>query len=96
MMEPEVRVVMEMYWEAETVVQIEAKKTTWFEVKIGVHQGSVLSPLLFAIVTDALTDHLNKDMREFLYADDLAILGNSWEDASQKYARWKEALKCKV
>jgi len=27
---------------------------------------------------DALTDHQNKDMREFLYADDLAILGNSW------------------
>jgi len=25
-------------------------------------------------------------MRE-LYADDLAILGNSWEDVSQKYAR---------
>jgi len=25
-------------------------------------------------------------------ADDLAILGNSWEDVSQKYARWKEAL----
>jgi len=39
-----------------------------------------------------LTDHLNKDLREFLYADDLAILGNSWEDISQKYARWKEAL----
>jgi len=49
-----------------------------------VHQGSVLSPLLFAIVMDALTDHPNKDMREFLYADDLAILGNSWEDVSQK------------
>jgi len=31
-------------------------------------------------------------MREFLYADDLAILGNSWEDVSQKYARWKGAL----
>jgi len=42
-----------------------------------VHQGSMLSPLVFAIVMDALTGHLNKDMREFLYADDLAILGNS-------------------
>jgi len=51
------------------------------------HQGSVFSPLLFAIVMDALTEHLNKDMREFLYADDLTILGNSWEDISQKYAR---------
>jgi len=32
----------------------------------------------------AVTDHINKDMREFLYADGLAILGNSWEDVSQK------------
>jgi len=60
-----------------------------------VYQGFVVSPLLFAIVMDALTDHLNKDIREFLYADDLAILGNSWKDVSQKYARWKEALKSK-
>jgi len=59
-MEPEVRAVMEMYLEAETAVQIEGKKTTWFEVKVGVHQGSVLSPLLFAIVMDSLTDHLIK------------------------------------
>jgi len=93
-MEPEVSAVMEMYREAETAVQIEGTMIEWFEVKLGVHQGSVLSPLLFTIVIDALTDHL-KDMREFLYADDIAILGNSWEDVSQKYVRWKEALECR-
>jgi len=43
-MEPEVRAVMEMYREAETAVQTKGKKTAWFEV--GMHQGSVLSPLL--------------------------------------------------
>jgi len=48
-MEPKVRAVMEMYQEAETAMQIEGKKTAWFEVKVGVHQDSVLSPLLFAI-----------------------------------------------
>jgi len=78
--------------EAETAEQIEGKKTAWLEVKVGVYQGSVLSPLLFAIVMHSLTDHLNKDMREFLYADDLAILGNGWEDVSQKYAKWKEKI----
>jgi len=57
-------------------VQIEGKKTAWFAVKVSFHQGSVLSLLLFAIIMDALTNHLNKDVREFLYADDLAILGN--------------------
>ena len=32
-----------------------------FEVKFGVHQGSVLSPLLFTIVLDALS----RDIRRF-------------------------------
>ena len=27
-----------------------------FEVKVGLHQGSVLSPLLFAIVMDVITE----------------------------------------
>jgi len=76
-----------MYWEAEIAVQIEGKKTAWFEVKVGAHQVSVLSPLVFAIIMDALTDYLNKNMKSFFYADDSAILGNSWEDVSQKYAR---------
>jgi len=95
-MELKVRAVIEIYREAETAVQIEGKKTTWFKVKVGVHQGFVLSPLLFVIVVDALTDHLNKDMREFLYADDLEILGNSWKDVSKKMPDGKELWKAEV
>jgi len=91
-MNTEVRAVKKRYQEAETAVQIQGKKTAWFEVKVGVHHGSALSPLLFAIVMDALTDHLNKDMGEFLFADDLAILGSSWEADSQKYAKCRKAL----
>jgi len=59
----EVKGVMEMYREAKTAVQIDGKNTAWLEVKVGVHQGSGLSRLLFAIVMDALTDHLNNDAR---------------------------------
>ena len=28
-----------------------------FGVRVGVHQGSVLSPLIFAIVVDVVTEH---------------------------------------
>ena len=31
-----------------------------FEVVVGVQQGSVLSPLLFAIVIDAVTNEINR------------------------------------
>ena len=48
-MEPEVRAVMQMYKEIETTVKLEGTMSEWFEIKVGVHQGSVLSPLLFAM-----------------------------------------------
>ena len=42
-----------------------------FEVKVGVHQGSALSPLLFAIV---VTESVRSgSMSEMLYADDLIL-----------------------
>jgi len=37
--------------------------------------------------------HCRLSKYERIFADDLAILGNSCENVSQKYARWKEALK---
>ena len=40
-----------LYEGAKTRVRVELE----FEVKVGVHQGSVLSPLLFAIVVDVIT-----------------------------------------
>ena len=33
-----------------------------FEVKVNVHQGSVLSPLLFAIVVDVITENATRSM----------------------------------
>ena len=51
---------MEMYKEVETSVKLEGEMSEWFKIKVGVHQGSVLSPLLFAIVMDALTENVGK------------------------------------
>ena len=31
-------------------------------------------------------------MKEFLYADDLVIMGDSWEEVEERYVRWKGAL----
>ena len=46
-----------------------------FEVKVGVHQGSVLSPLLFIIVLKALSREFRSGVPwEDLYADDLVII----------------------
>ena len=39
------RAVMEMYKEVEASVKLESERPEWFPVKVGVHQGSVLSVL---------------------------------------------------
>ena len=47
-----------------------------FNVKVGVHQGSVLSPVMFAIVVDVVCgDVMEGFLFEILYADDLVLNG---------------------
>ena len=50
-----VRAVMCLYEGVKTRLRIEMELSEPFCVKVGVHQGSVLSPLLFAIVVDVIT-----------------------------------------
>ena len=47
-----IRTVMALYTKACTVVRTDAGLSESFEVKVGLHQGSVLSPLLFASLLD--------------------------------------------
>ena len=49
-----IRTVMTLYTEACIVVRTDAGLSESFEVKVGLHQGSVLSPLLFAAVMDVV------------------------------------------
>ena len=50
-----VRLVQGMYANARSRVRVGEGYSEEFEVKVGVHQGSVLSPLLFIIVLEALS-----------------------------------------
>ena len=67
-----------------------------FEVKVGVHQGSVLSPLLFTIVLEALSKAFRGGLpREILYADDLVLIAQSDEDMIKKIQKWKNGFESK-
>ena len=45
------------------------------------HQGSVLSPLIFAIVVDVVTGHAREGLlNEISYANDLMLMSESLED----------------
>ena len=57
-----VTAVMSLYKAARTKVKDGTHLSEEFEVYIGVHQGSHLSPLLFAIVVDVVTDKIKEGM----------------------------------
>ena len=51
-----------------------------FEVKVGVHQGSGLSPLVFESVVDVVIEIVrNGLMSEMLYTDDLVLTSETME-----------------
>ena len=51
-----------------------------FNVKIGVQKGSVLSPLLFIIVLEALSREFREGLpMELLCADDLVLIAETKE-----------------
>ena len=50
-----IRVIKDMYKGGRTSVRIPGEVSNDFEVSLGVHQGSALSPFLFALVLDELT-----------------------------------------
>ena len=91
-----VRAVMSLYDGAKTRVRVGSAYSEEFEVNVGVHQGSVLSPLLFAIVVDVVTENARRGaVNELLYADDLVIMSEDMEDLKERFWNWKNALESK-
>jgi len=66
---------------AETIVRAAYGNSNCFEVKVGIHQGSALSPLLFVIVMKALSREFRVALPwELLYADHLVEIARTEDD----------------
>ena len=91
-----VTAIQAMYKDATTSVKFKNSESTAFDVKVGVHQGSVLSPLLFIMVLDALSTEFRVGLPwELLYADDLALIAESRAELLEKIKSWKEGMEAK-
>ena len=70
-----------MYIGAKTVIRTVYGNSKGFEVKVGMHKGSALSPQLFVIVTEATSRKFRVGLPwELLYADDLAVIAKTKEE----------------
>ncbi|KAK3518528.1 hypothetical protein QTP70_001495 [Hemibagrus guttatus] len=88
-----VRVVQDMYDRSRTVVRCAVGQTEEFNVEVGLHQGSALSPFLFAIVMDQLSEEVRQESPwTMMFADDIVICSESREQVEENLERWRFAL----
>ena len=67
-----------------------------FGVKVGFHQDSVYTPLLFIIELEALSrEFCTGTPWELLYADDLVIIAETEDELRMKLIKWKTNLETK-
>ena len=89
-------IVQAMCNSAKSKVRMNGSYSDEFKVKVGVHQGSVLSPLLFIIVLEALSREFRTSCPwELLYADDLALTVETLDLFMVKLKLWKDNMENK-
>ena len=88
-----ITLIMALYRNSRSKVRTLAGTSEEFEIGVGVHQGSALSPLLFVVVMQEATRAAREeDMWDLLYADDLVITAESEEEAVRKLHIWKREM----
>ena len=67
-----------MYEDCQTQVTTKEGNTEYFNMKVGLHQGSAISPLLFIIIMDVLASEIDTEPPwAMLFADDLVLCETS-------------------
>ena len=79
---------MSLYKGEKTRVRVDSELSEEFEVKVGMHQGSVLSPFLIAVVVDVVTELAREGvLSELQYADDLVLMNEIIKGLRNKFMK---------
>ena len=90
-----ITIIQDMYKATKTKVKTRCGLTQYFNIEVGLHQGSTLSPLLFIIIMDVLASSMSIQRDPpwaMRYADDLVICEESRLEVEQQLDRWREVL----
>ena len=78
------------YERSETAASCAIGTIESFKVKVGLHQGTSLSPLLFAVIMDRLTEDVRRELRwTMLFAD--VICEETREEVEWRLECWRYA-----
>ena len=82
-----------MYERAESAVRTADGTADWFKLLVGLHQGSLLSPLVFITVMEVGCREIIGGLPwKLLDADDLVLTARSEDELRQKLLAWKSTL----
>ena len=82
-----------MHQGCKTVVRSAAGESNSFGVEVGLHQGSAVSPRLFLLLMDVLTEDVRKDVPgSTIFADDIILCGDHETDMTEYLETWRKAL----
>ena len=88
-----IKLIADMYKRSQTKVKCAQDVSRSFEVTIGLHQGSALSPFLFVVVLDYICEDICDDVPwHQLYVDDLQTAGTSKTLTESKLNQWTTRL----
>ena len=88
-----ITLIKDMYKDAMTFVRTCDGNTTDFSINIGLHQGSALSPYLFALVMDEVTRDIQGEIPWcMLFADDVVLIDESRSRINRKLELWRRTL----
>ncbi|GKF54936.1 retrovirus-related pol polyprotein LINE-1, partial [Tanacetum coccineum] len=80
-----IKVIRDMYNDAKTRVQTSIGNTEFFPVEVGLHQGSAISPYLFALILDELSRRIQEDIPWcMIFADDIVLVSEMAEGLNDR------------
>ena len=72
-------------------VKVEGEYSKEFAVRVGIHQGSILSPFIFAVVMEEVA----KEGRALMYVDNLVLICETKEEVRRRFVAWRSVLESK-
>ncbi|GJX68366.1 ataxia telangiectasia mutated family protein [Tanacetum coccineum] len=88
-----IKVIRDTYTSAKTRVRTSIGNMKFFSVEVGLHQGSTISPYLFALILDELSRVIQEDIPWcMIFADDIVLVLESAEGLNDRHENWREAL----